>query len=110
MVMGMRNRLAKPHEWIHKNPTGCLQKYVVLQYERIIKHFILNTNDVLSQIIAKEHNFEFHRTSREICAIGPSRSTVWSNPLTFFSDHVILSRSPAVLFGFPSVPKPTVTQ
>jgi hypothetical protein len=63
----MRNRLSKTHEWTHKNPTGCLQRYVVLQYERMIKYFILNTDNVVLQIIAREHNFDFHRRSREMC-------------------------------------------
>jgi hypothetical protein len=42
----MRNYLLKRGEWTDKNLTGCLQIYVVLQYERMIKYLILNTNNV----------------------------------------------------------------
>jgi hypothetical protein len=64
--MEMRNQLSKPHERTDKNLTGCLQIYVVLQYERVIKYLILNANNLALQIILSEHNFDFHRTNRDI--------------------------------------------
>jgi hypothetical protein len=66
MVMGMKNRLSKRPVGIDKNLTGWLQRYVVLQYERMIKYLILNTNNVALQIILSEHIFDFHRTDRDI--------------------------------------------
>jgi hypothetical protein len=64
----MRNRLSKRGESIDKNLTGCLQRYGVLQYERMIKYFISNINNVVLQIIASERDFDFdfHRTDRDI--------------------------------------------
>jgi hypothetical protein len=44
----------------------CLQGNVILQYERTRKYSILNTNNIALQIIASEHNFDFHRRPREI--------------------------------------------
>jgi hypothetical protein len=79
---------------IDKNLTGCLQRYVVLQYERMIKYLILNTNNIVLQIIPSEHNFDFHRRRGEICPTNPTcldrpacRHLVawitcrWSNPV-----------------------------
>jgi hypothetical protein len=66
IAMGMINRLSKWRGSIDKNLTGCLQRYVVLQYERTIKYLILNTNNIVLQIISSEHNFDFHRTNRDI--------------------------------------------
>jgi hypothetical protein len=45
---------------------GLLQIYVVLQYERMIKYLISDANNVAFQIIPEEHNFDFHRTNRDI--------------------------------------------
>jgi hypothetical protein len=74
MAMGMKNQLLKPDEWIHEDLTGCLQRYVVLQYERMIKYLILNTNNVAFQTILREHNFDFdfHCRSREIFRTRPT--------------------------------------
>jgi hypothetical protein len=72
IAMGMRNRLSKARGSIDKNLTGCLQRYIVFQYERMIKYLILNTNNVAFQIIPNEHNFDFHRGPREICRPNPT--------------------------------------
>jgi hypothetical protein len=61
MVMGMKNRLSKPRTSTDKNITGWLQRYVVLQYERMIQYLILNTNNIVLQMIPSEHDFDFHR-------------------------------------------------
>jgi hypothetical protein len=76
MAMGMRNRLSKRRGGIDGNLTGCLQGYVVLQYERTIKYLILNTNNIVLQIIPGEHNFDFHRTDREKYADQVRRGSV----------------------------------
>jgi hypothetical protein len=72
IAMGMTNRLSKPLESIDKNLTGCLQRNMVLQYERTIKYLILNTNDIVLQIIPSEHNFDFHCRPGEICRTSPT--------------------------------------
>jgi hypothetical protein len=72
IVMGMRNRLFKPHAPIGENLTGCLQRYVVLQYERTIKYLILNANNIALQIIFSEHLFDFHHIPGEMCRINPT--------------------------------------
>jgi hypothetical protein len=66
IAMGMRNRLSKPRERTNKNLTGCLQRYTVLQYEEKIVYLILNTNNIVLQIIPGEDNFDFHRINRDI--------------------------------------------
>jgi hypothetical protein len=73
MVMGMRNRLWKRRGSIGKNLTGCLQRYVFLQYERMIKYLILNTNNIVLQIIPRENNFDSHRRPREMCRTNSTR-------------------------------------
>jgi hypothetical protein len=40
-VMRMRNRLSKSRGSIDDNLTWCLQRYIVFQYERMIKYLIL---------------------------------------------------------------------
>jgi hypothetical protein len=66
ITMWMRNRLSNRGESIDKNLTGCLQRYLVLQYERMIKYLILNTNNAAFEIILREHDFDFHRTDRDL--------------------------------------------
>jgi hypothetical protein len=85
MAMGMRNRLVKRRGGIDENETGYLQRYVVRQYERIIKYLILNTNNVALQIIPSEHNFDFDfpRRRGEICPTSPTcldRLSCFSSP------------------------------
>jgi hypothetical protein len=58
-------RMCKPCIWINENLTGCLQRFVVLGYERIIKDLISNTNNNVLQIIFSEHNCDFHRRTGE---------------------------------------------
>jgi hypothetical protein len=65
-AMGLRNGLSNPHERTDRSLTACLQRSVVLQYERTIKYFILNTNNVALQIIPSEHSFDFHPINRDI--------------------------------------------
>jgi hypothetical protein len=73
IAMGMRNRLSKRHGSVDENLTGCLQRYAVLQYEITIKYLILNTNNIVLQIISSEHNFDFdfHRSPREMWRPNP---------------------------------------
>jgi hypothetical protein len=65
-INGMRNRLSKPRRSINKNLTGCLQRYVVLGYEKNRKYLEFKINNIVLQIIAREHNFDFHRRNRDI--------------------------------------------
>jgi ribose 1,5-bisphosphokinase PhnN len=69
MVMGMRNRLSKRRRGSDENLTGRLQRHVVLHDERMIKYLILNTNNIVLQIVPNEHHFDFdfHRRPKEIC-------------------------------------------
>jgi hypothetical protein len=66
IAMRMKNQLSKRDKSIEKNLTGCLQRYVVLQYERMIKYLILNINNVMFQRIVREHNSDFRPTNRDI--------------------------------------------
>jgi hypothetical protein len=65
MVMGMTNWLSKPRGPTNKNLAGCLQRYVILGYERMRKYLILNTNNVILQIIPSQPHFDFHRRPGE---------------------------------------------
>jgi hypothetical protein len=55
---GMRNRLIKPGERIVENLTGCFERYVVRGSERSCKYLFLNINNMVLQIIPKQHNFD----------------------------------------------------
>jgi hypothetical protein len=58
---------SKPPWLIKENLTGCLQRYVVHRYERKWKAWMLNTKNIVVQIICREeHNFNFHRRNRDI--------------------------------------------
>jgi hypothetical protein len=82
IAMGMRNRLSKPRGSIGNNMTGRLPRYVVLQYERIIKYLILNTNNAAFQIIHRDHNFAFHRRPEEYA--GQVRCVSIIRPIAFY--------------------------
>jgi hypothetical protein len=71
-AMGMRNRLSKRGGPIDENLRGCFQRHVVLRYERTIKYLILNTNNIVLQIISSEHNFDFLRSPGEMCGTNPT--------------------------------------
>jgi hypothetical protein len=47
---GMRNLLSKRRGSVNKNLTGCLQRCVILGYERKRKYLIFNTNNTVLQI------------------------------------------------------------
>jgi hypothetical protein len=53
-----RNRPSKPRGSIGENLTWCLQRYLVLGYQRSWKHLFLNINALALQIIPREHNFD----------------------------------------------------
>jgi hypothetical protein len=49
----MRNRLLNPHETIDENLTECLEKHVILGYERKRKYLISNTYGIVLQTISR---------------------------------------------------------
>jgi hypothetical protein len=60
VAKGMTNWSAKRRQSIQGNLTRCLQRNVVFGYERMKKYSISNTNNIMLQIILKQHNFDFH--------------------------------------------------
>jgi hypothetical protein len=71
-VNGMRNRPLSPSRSIQENVTGCLQKYVVLKYEISRKYLKFKINNIVLQIILREHNFDFHHRTGETCPAKPT--------------------------------------
>jgi hypothetical protein len=78
IAMGITNWLSKPREPINKNLTGCLQRYVILRYERMRKYLIFNTNNIAFQILPREHHFDFHRRPGKICGTSSRCLNPWS--------------------------------
>jgi hypothetical protein len=55
------NCLPKAHGSISENLTGCLHRYAVFGYERMIKHLNSNPNNIVWRTIFREQNFGFHQ-------------------------------------------------
>jgi hypothetical protein len=66
MAKGMWNRLSKPCASVNENLTRCLQRYVVLGYERKRKYLFFNPNNTVLRAIPRKHNFDFHRRTGEL--------------------------------------------
>jgi hypothetical protein len=57
---GTNNHLSKPRGSIRENLTRCLQKYVLLGYERDRKYLNFKTNNRVLQAILRVNIFDFH--------------------------------------------------
>jgi hypothetical protein len=68
MAKGMIKWLSNPREPINDNLTGCLQRGVVVGYERMIKWLISNTNNVVLEIIPGKHNCGCSLDSRNLAS------------------------------------------
>jgi hypothetical protein len=66
-VNGMRIWLSSPCDTIDENLTECLQKYLLLGYERKLKYLTLNANHNVLVIIPREHNSGFHHRTGGTC-------------------------------------------
>jgi hypothetical protein len=55
-VSGTRNRLSEPREPTDANLTECLHRYVVFGQKRTRKHLFVTINNMMVQIIPREHN------------------------------------------------------
>jgi hypothetical protein len=86
--------MSKPRERINKKLTGCLRKYVVLGYERMITKLISKTNKIALQIISSEHNLIViagretigEQERRVLICLAPERLVAgivphWRNPM-----------------------------
>jgi hypothetical protein len=84
IINGMRNRLSKPRRSIKENLTGCLQRYVVLGYERNRKYLKFKINNIVLQIIPRGQafDFDFHHRTGEICP-AKRRPPDWPRAPTF---------------------------
>jgi hypothetical protein len=67
----MRNQPSNPRQSTTDNLTGCLQRYVAFGYERNGKYLDFKINNIVLQIIAREHNFDFHHRKGETCPAKP---------------------------------------
>jgi hypothetical protein len=87
MAKGMINQLSKPRAPINENLTGCLQRSVVLGCKRKRKYLIFKTNSIVSQIILREHNFDFHHRTGEACRAKPTCSDCPSPSTSCYSNN-----------------------
>ena len=67
IIMGTMNWPSKTGGTINENLTGCLQRYVVLGYERKQKSIIFIINNIVLPIIARDYIFDFPCRSGEMC-------------------------------------------
>jgi hypothetical protein len=86
IAKGMGNQLLKRRGSVDKDLTRSLQTYVVLQYERMIKYLISDTNNGAQLIIPRKHNFDFHPTDRDIHI--STFSDCWTIKLVHFNDEI----------------------
>jgi hypothetical protein len=94
----MRNRPSEPRRSISENQIACLQRYIVLGYERKRRYSKFKINNIVLQIILREYNFDFHQRNRDIQF--PSFSRPKTKNGSFCPDAVIVVR--AVVAGFSS--------
>jgi hypothetical protein len=62
---------------INENLTECLQRYVALEYERNGIHLASNINNLVVEILVKEHKFEFRHRTGEIWRTITSLLSPW---------------------------------
>jgi hypothetical protein len=82
MIKEMRNQLSKPRRSISEDLTVCSQRYLVLGYERKRKYLKFKINNIVLQIIAREHIFDFHHRTGETCP-AKRMSPDWAGALVF---------------------------
>jgi hypothetical protein len=74
MAMRIIKWLSKQNGAINDNTTACLQRYVVLGYERMTKYLTLTTNNIVLHIIPREYNSDSHCRPGDICRASPMHS------------------------------------
>jgi hypothetical protein len=70
MGIGTSNQLFKPCGSIDENLAKCLQRHVVLGYERNRKYLYLNINNMVLQTVPWEDNCDFHQKTGEIWGLS----------------------------------------